>query len=421
MSLAVIGLNHRTAPLAVRERYVFAAEDLPGALGELRHLPGIVGSAILSTCNRTEIYVDAEPGVDGELARWLSDYHEVRHEELIPYLFRHSEPGTVRHVLRVAAGLDSMVLGEPQILGQLKDAYRTAVACQTVGKRLNRLFQHSFAVAKQVRTDTAIGSSPVSVAFAAVRLACQIHGSLASRTALVMGAGDTIELVAAHLHEQGLGRLIVANRSIDRAQQLAGRYHGYAIGLADVGAHLADADIVVAATASRLPVLGKGAVETALQARRHRPMFLVDLAVPRNMEVEIGALDDVYLYTVDDLHDVIDENLRQREVAAVQAGEIVLAQTKHFLDWLRANDAVKTVTELRAHAERTKALILESAERQLAAGADPRVVLGTAATKLVNKLMHEPSVRLREAATEGRSEILDAAIELFDLGADSGR
>jgi glutamyl-tRNA reductase len=236
-----------------------------------------------------------------------------------------------------------------------------------------------------------------------------------------MGAGDTIELVAAHLHEQGLGRLIVANRSIDRAQQLAGRYHGYAIGLADVGAHLADADIVVAATASRLPVLGKGAVETALQARRHRPMFLVDLAVPRNMEVEIGALDDVYLYTVDDLHDVIDGNLRQREVAAVQAGEIVLAQTKHFLDWLRASDAVKTVTELRARAERTKALILESAERQLAAGADPRVVLGTAATKLVNKLMHEPSVRLREAATEGRSEILDAAIELFDLGTDSGR
>ncbi|MCC7410660.1 MAG: glutamyl-tRNA reductase [Gammaproteobacteria bacterium] len=415
MSLAVIGVNYRTAPVAVRERLAFVDADLPRAVAEIRSLPGVNEAALLSTCNRTEIYCDLESADNSEPVRWLTDYHGLCDRDVAPYLFRHTEPEAVRHLLRVAAGLDSMVLGEPQILGQIKAAYRAAVAAGGAGKTLNRLFQHSFAVAKRIRTDTAIGSSPVSVAFAAVRLAQQIHGELRDCTALVIGAGDTIELVTVHLHQNGLGRLIVANRSIERAQQLAGRFAGYAITLADLHLHLAEADVVISATASRLPILGKGAIETALRQRRHRPMFLVDIAVPRDMEPEIGELDDVYLYTVDDLDSIIDENVRSRQVAALQADEIVATQTHHFLEWLRANDAVETVTRMRRRTESVRDAILASARRQLGNGADPDEVLTMATNKLVNKLLHEPTVRLREAGAEGRTEIIDAAIELFGI------
>lgn len=415
MALAVIGINYRTAPVEVRERLAFGPADLPGALAQVRELPGVNEAAILSTCNRTEIYCDLDPPDNGEPVRWLGGYHGLAQRELAPYLFRHPEPETVRHLMRVAAGLDSMVLGEPQILGQIKDAYRQAVASGTAGKLLNRLFQHSFAVAKQIRTDTAIGSSPVSVAFAAVRLAQQIHGDLGQRTALLIGAGDTIELAAVHLHEQGLGRLIVANRSLERARQLAAPLGGYAVALTELAQHLAEADIVISATASRLPILGKGAVETALKKRRHRPMFLVDVAVPRDMEPEIAALEDAYLYTVDDLDGIIQDNLRSRQLAALQADEIVATQVHHFLDWLRANDAVQTVTALRRHSEQVRDRVLETARRQLANGADADEVLRAATRKLVNRLLHEPSVRLREAGSEGRLELLDAVAELFDL------
>ncbi len=415
MPLAVFGLNHTTAPVGIREKVAFGPDRLPEAVAAVKRLPGVNEAAILSTCNRTELYCELELPDNQEPLRWLSGFHGLPEHELVPYLYRHDEPDAVRHAMRVAAGLDSLVLGEPQILGQMKDAYRVAAEAGCAGKILNRLFQSSFAVAKRIRTDTAIGSSPVSVAFAAVRLAQQIHGDLASRTALVIGAGETIELAALHLRQNHLGRLIVANRSLDRAQLLATRHGGYAIPLGDLAQHLAEADIVVSATASRLPVLGKGAVESALRARRHRPMFLVDLAVPRDMEPEIAELDDAYLYTVDDLDGIIAENLRSRQLAALQADEIVVTETRQFLEWLRANDAARTVARLRARADETKAAILENARRQLAGGADPAGVLTMTANKLVAKLLHEPSVRLREAGAEGRTEILDAAVELFDL------
>lgn len=415
MALAVLGVNHHTAPVSVRERLALNAADLPRAVRALRALGGVNEAAILSTCNRTELYCDLERAGDAAPARWLTCFHGLDHREYAPYLFRHPEPEAVRHVLRVAAGLDSVVLGEPQILGQLKDAYRTAVDSGTVGKVLNRLFQYSFFVAKKIRTDTSIGSSPVSVAFAAVRLAEQIHGTLDDRTALLIGAGDTIELAANHLHEKGLARLLVANRSLERARTLATPHGGFAITLSDIPRHLVEADIVISATGSRLPILGKGAVERTLKARKHRPIFMVDIAVPRDIEAEIGELQDVYLYTVDDMKGIIHDNQRSRELAARQADEIVVTRTQHFMHWLRSNDAADTIRAVRGRSQRVRAAVLESARRRLQAGEDPEQVLAITTNKLVNKLLHEPSVVLREAGAEGRTELIEAVRELFDI------
>jgi glutamyl-tRNA reductase len=415
MTLAVIGINHRTAPLEIREKLALGAGDLPNALRALCGLGGVREAAILSTCNRTEMYCDLGAAAATPPDRWLIEYHGLPYENFAGYFFSHPEADSVQHVMRVAAGLDSMVLGEPQILGQLKRAYRAAVESGTVGKLLNRLFQHSFFVAKKIRTDTAIGSSPVSVAFAAVRLAQQIHGSLRDKTALLIGAGDTIELAANHLYRNQLGRLIVANRSLDRAQLIASRYAGFAIPLADTTSHLAEADIVISATGSRHPILGKGAVERALRARKHRPMFMADIAVPRDIEPEIGELDDVYLYAVDDLQGIIDDNLRTRRFAAVQADEIIVTQSKHFIDWLRSNDAAATIRAMRGRTEALRRMVLDSARRRLRRGEDPEEVLALTTHKLVNRLLHDPSVSLREAGAEGRTEMIEAFRELFNL------
>jgi glutamyl-tRNA reductase len=332
-----------------------------------------------------------------------------------PHFFYHPQEEAVRHLLRVACGLDSMILGEPQILGQLKQAYQVALRTGTLGKLLNRLFQHAFSVAKQVRTDTAIGSSPVSVAFAAVRLAQQIFGDLSPHTALLIGAGETIELTGQHLRNQGLQRIIIANRSVERAELLAARFDGYAIALKQIPQHLAEADIVIASTASLEPILGLAAAEQALKARRYRPMFIADLAVPRDVEAEVGKLSDVYLYTVDDLEAVIQENLHSRRLAALQADDIIAAQVDHFMDWLKSLNAVAAIQGIRARALAAQAEAYERARQRLANGEDPLVVLELFAHTLTNKLVHVPSVKLKEASAAGRGELLKAACELFDL------
>ncbi len=415
MALAVIGLNHNSAPLEVREKLAFTAELMPRALTEIMAVPGVNEAAIVSTCNRTELVCDLDPTEQTAAIRWLSEFHGISETELDAYLFRHEEAESIRHVLRVAAGLDSMVLGETQILGQIKDAYRAALEHGSIGRVLNKLFQHAFFVAKKVRTDTAIGSSPVSVAFAAVRLAQQIHGQLDGKTALMIGAGDTIELAAVHLRDSGLKRIIIANRSLERAQQLASQVHGFPILLDDMNAHLEEADIVVSATASRLPILGKGAVERALKARKRRPMFMVDLAVPRDIEPEIASLDDVYLYCVDDLHSIVQDNMKSRELAARQADEIVVVQTHHFIEWLRSHDAAATIRSLRSAVAGYREEALANARRQLAAGVAPDKVRQEVTHKLCNRLLHEPTVHLREAGAAGRLEVLDTTRELFRL------
>ena len=415
MALVAVGINHRTAPVQVRERVAFAQERLPEALNDLASHAPVTEAAILSTCNRTEIYCGMEEPASAPLAAWLHRYHRLEPNLLLPHLYAHPEHNAVRHMLRVASGLDSMVLGEPQILGQMKHAYHLAQRAGTIGRLLGRLFQHTFAVAKQVRTDTAIGASPVSVAFAAVSLAKQIFGDLSRYTALLVGAGETIELAARHLYQNGIGRIIVANRTIERAHALASEFQGYAIPLTELPAHLAEADIVVSSTGSPLPILGKGSVERALRARKRRPMFMVDIAVPRDIEPEVGELADVYLYTVDDLHEVIQENLRSRQDAAKQAEEIIDNQAAHFMGWVRSLEAVSSVRSYRDTADGIRQELLERACRQLANGADAEQVLERLTHQLTNKLLHSPCVRMRQAASEGRLELVEAARELFGL------
>jgi glutamyl-tRNA reductase len=416
MHLLALGVNHHTAPVEIREKVAFAPEKLAQALGEVTGHGGAHEAAILSTCNRTEVYCNLEPSNDARLIEWFCDHHRLRRDALQPYLYRHPDRNAVRHAFRVAAGLDSMILGEAQILGQMKDAFAEAHKAGATGKILNRLFQQTFAVAKQVRTDTAIGASAVSVASAAVVLARQIFDSLAKQTVLLIGAGDMIELCARHLKEQGVGRMIVANRTLERAELLAEPYGAEAISLAEMPARLADADIVISSTASQLPILGKGAVERALKTRKHRPMFMVDIAVPRDIEPEVGGLDDVYLYTIDDLQGVVQENRQSREAAAREAEKIIDVQVLNFMHWIRGLDAVPTIRALREQADAVRERELKRAKAALARGADPEKVLAHLARVLTNKFTHAPTDALRHADLDG--ELLEAARRLFDLNED---
>jgi glutamyl-tRNA reductase len=415
MSLLAFGINHKTAPVAIRERVSFAPDRIGDALRELAAHPKVHEAAILSTCNRTELYCTTEDGDGDPVVAWFRNYHKLTPEELAPYIYLYPNQDAVAHVMRVASGLDSLVLGEPQILGQMKSAYSVAAEAGTVGTLLGRLFQHSFSVAKQVRTDTAIGASPVSVAFAAVSLAEQIFSDLSDTTALLIGAGETIELAARHLAEHHVGRMIIANRTVEKAHVLAAEFNAYAIALTELPSHLAEADIVVSSTASPLPILGKGSVERALKARKHRPIFMVDIAVPRDIEPEVGELEDVYLYTVDDLQEVIRENLESRREAAKQAEEIIDIQAAHFMGWLGSLDAVSTVRDYRNRAERISNQELDKARRLLARGHDPAEVMQLLARALTNKLVHEPCVRLRQAAYDGQPDKLEMARDLLGL------
>ena len=415
MSLLALGLNHQTAPIGVRERIAFTSECLLPALHDLRARGGAHEAAILSTCNRTELYCHLRDNDGQQVVEWLAEYHLLHGIDLRPYLYQHTDQRAVRHLLRVASGLDSMVLGEPQILGQVKAAYQAANSAGTLGALLERLFQHTFAVAKQVRTDTRIGASPVSVAFAAVGLAKQIFADLPRRTALLIGAGDTIELVARHLHENALGRLIVANRTLERAHELVAPFNGYAIALDDIPAHLGEADMVITATASPGLLLEAPLVRRCLKQRRHGPMFMVDLAVPRDIDPTVAELDDVYLYTVDDLKDIIQENLRSRQAAAAQAEDIIDSQVEHFMAWLRTQDSAASIRALRQRAEMLRDEALARAQRQLAQGKDPAEVLSVLAHTLTNKLIHAPCAGLRTAAAEGDAETLALLRNLYRL------
>lgn len=415
MTLLALGLNHTTAPLAVREQLAFPTDKLGEYLLDLIALPGLREAAILSTCNRTELYCATEQPDHQLLICWLAQTKNLPASTFEPYLYVRTDAEFIRHLFRVACGLDSMVLGEPQILGQIKTAYRAALQVGALGKILHRLFQHTFSAAKKVRTDTAIGTSPVSVAFAAVRLAQQIFADLGKQTALLIGAGETIELTARHLHEQGIGRMIVANRTFDKAHTLAVQFCGYAIALRELPIHLHEADIVISSTASQLPILGKGAIERAIKQRRHKPIFMVDLAVPRDIEPEVERLEDVYLYTVDDLQGIVEENRQSRQAAALQAEEIIAMEVEHFLAWLRSQGVHDTICALRAQGESLREEALERARRALRRGVPPEQALTLLAHTLTNKLLHTPSVQLKQAGIYERHDLIAAARELFKL------
>lgn len=415
MTFLAVGINYNTAPVAVRERLAFPAEILCPALQSLRDQQEISEAAILSTCNRTEFYYYSESDNQDNLIDWIARNKNIDPDGFTPYLYSHKDSQSIRHMFRVACGLDSMVLGEPQILGQMKSAYQAANEAGTLGKNLSKLFQYTFSAAKKVRTDTAIGSSPVSVAFAAVQLAQQIFDKLSEQTALLIGAGETIELTARHLHQHDVGRIIIANRTFDKAHTLASQFDGYAIALSELPSHLAEADIVVSSTASQLPILGKGRVESAIKKRKHKPIFMVDLAVPRDIEPEVEQLHDVYLYTVDDLQNTINENMNSRRQAAEQAEEIIDTEVEHFLAWMRSQGAQSTIRDYRRQAELLRDEVLQRAMAQLRNGAVPEEVLARLAHTLTNKLIHTPSAQLREAGANERPDLIAAAREIFKL------
>jgi glutamyl-tRNA reductase len=415
MHLFNFGINHRTAPVNIREQTAFAPDKLVTALADITDAGGAREATILSTCNRTEIYCSHEQANENSLIGWFCDYHRMQAKEIEPYLYRHPGDEAVRHAFRVASGLDSMVLGEPQILGQMKEAFATAHKTGVTGKLLNQLFQHTFSVAKQVRTDTQIGASAVSVAYAAVKLAKQIFSDLSQKTVLLIGAGETIELTSQHLSQQQVGHIIVSNRTVERAQKLSELIHGEAITLAELPTRLHEADIVIASTASQLPILGKGAVEQALKKRRHRPIFMVDLAVPRDIEAEVGALSDIFLYTVDDLQNVVEENLQSRREAASEAEEIIDLQVNQFVNWIKSLDAVPMIRALRDNADTLRQTELDKAHRLLASGETAEVVIEALARSLTNKLTHTPTTALKEAGLEADKSVIEAARRLFDL------
>ncbi len=411
MSLFVLGINHQTAPVSLRERVAFSADTVPAALEALRALPQVREVALLSTCNRTELYAVADD--DGQaLADWLAT-HPDEVGDLHAYLYRHRDADAVRHLFRVATGLDSLVLGEPQILGQVKDAWATARNAGSLGNHLDRLFQHAFTTAKRARTDTRIGANPVSVASAAVRLAQESFSRLEDSTVLLIGAGETIELAARHLVQARAKRLLVANRTLSHAQELASRHGGVALPLGELDKHLGEADVVISATASREPILRKPQVAAALAPRRHRPMLLLDLAVPRDIAADVAELKDVFLYTVDDLERAIEDNRRGRREAAAEAEAIVELQVARFNETLVASTRTAPLKRLRAHGEAAKAEVLAKARQQLASGENPEEVLNFLAHTLTNRLLHAPTVALREAALTGNSDLARAADRLF--------
>lgn len=401
MSLLAIGINHNTASVELREKVAFGPDKLSEALGQLSADSHVNGSVILSTCNRTEIYCDVKSSSKNKLIEWLTQFHNVSPEDLKPSLYIHEDQAAIRHLMRVSCGLDSLVLGEPQILGQVKQAYADSRKNNAVDSSLDKWFQKAFSVAKRVRTETEIGGSAVSVAYAACTLAKHIFESLSDATVLLVGAGETIELVAKHLAGHNCKRIIVANRTRERAMSLAEEFNAEVIALNEIPDHLHFADIVISSTASPLPIIGKGMVESALKKRRHQPMLFVDIAVPRDIESQVGDLNDAYLYSVDDLQSIVDSNIEQRKVEAIQAEAIVSEESAAFMSWMRSLQAVDSIRDYRKAANDIREELLSKSLQALAAGGDPEKLLVELSNKLTNKLIHNPTRAMQSAAELG--------------------
>jgi glutamyl-tRNA reductase len=414
MQLLTIGINHHTAPVALRERVAFPLEQIKPALATFKDIwlgPAArtaPEAAILSTCNRTELYCATDDQAVREAAiQWFSRYHNLPVSELAPHVYALPQSEAVRHAFRVASGLDSMVLGETQIVGQMKDAVRTASEAGALGTYLNQLFQRTFAVAKEVRTTTEIGSQSVSMAAAAVRLAQRIFDKVANQRVLFIGAGEMIELCATHFAAQKPRELVVANRTAERGTRLAERFNGRAIPLADLPARMHEFDIIVSCTASTLPIIGLGAVERAVKARRHRPIFMVDLAVPRDIEPEVGKLEDVFLYTVDDLGAIVREGNASRQAAVAQAETIIETRVQNFMQWLDARSIVPVIRHMHTQADLLRRAEVERAQKMLARGDDPAAVIEALSQALTNKLIHGPTHALNRASSENRDKLIE--------------
>jgi glutamyl-tRNA reductase len=403
MAFNILGINHKTAPVALREKVAFSEDRLVAALNTLRQENGVTEVVILSTCNRTEVYWSGSAS-GAELSQWLEKHHG-NDLDLAPSLYNHQESRAVEHAFSVASGLDSMVLGEAQILGQLKDAYRVAQETGSTGPVLNKLFQAAFSAAKRVRSETRIGANAVSLASATVSLARRVYADLSAHSALLIGAGEMNALTARHFMSAGVKRMVIANRTLERARTLAAEINAHAVGLSDLDQELAQADIVISCTGSPTPLLSKHAVETAIRARRRRPIFMVDMAVPRDIEAGVADLEDVYLFSIDDLQQLVDENMQQREVAAGGARLVIAEEVNRFLTESRAQDAGPAIRALRQQAEGIRQQTVEQARRMVASGKSTDEVIEYLANTLTNRLLHTPTQALRQA-----SELADLAL-----------
>lgn len=414
MKLFVLGVNHETAPVDIREKISFSPEQVQHALAELKEQSLATECVILSTCNRTEIYATLSTGDTHSIYDWLHHFFQLQEQSISQYLYEYNELDAIKHMMRVASGLNSLVLGEPQILGQIKDAYQFAHKNDSIHQTLHALFQCIFKAAKQVRTDTEIGSSPVSVAFAAVALSKQFFGCLKEQNALLIGAGETIELVARHLKENQIGNLIIANRTLSKAHQLTQALGGYAINLSEIKNHLHEADIIIASTACPNAIIHTSMVASALKKRRNKPMFMVDIAVPRDIEAQVGDFSDTYLYSVDDLQEIIDENKQSRQAAALAAEEIIDTQAQTFMNQYKATQVVSPIIQsYRQEAHELKQQLLTETHHQLQLGADPSALLTKLANQLTNKILHTSTYNLNQASLNGEIEVLQAAKKLL--------
>ena len=410
MSLFVVGISHHSAPLEVREKLAFAPERQPEALAELARQPGVAEAVLVSTCNRTEIFCR---GDDAEtVERWLREQAAKSGLTLGAAVYRYAEEVAVRHAFRVAAGLDSMVLGEPQILGQVKQSVRTAENAGTLGPMLGGLFRKTFSVAKQVRSETSLGAQSVSMAAAALKLAQNLFGDLSRTRVLLVGAGEMVELAATYFVAQRPLSVVVANRTLARGEEFAEKFSAQAIALSELPARIHEFDIVLTGTASTLPIIGKGLIESALEARRRRPMFVVDFAVPRDVEAEVATLDDAFVYTIDDLGNIVQQGAEGRRAAVAEAESIVEKQLAVYREWSESRAAVPAIVELRRRADSYRETELARAKARLAKGEDPTSVLEGLAKGLANKFLHHPSQALSRAG-EGERETLARAIEIL--------
>lgn len=412
VSISICGINHKTAALALREQWVINEKFLPEALRQLSAQTAASEVLILSTCNRLEIYaVDTEKAA---LYAWLSHYFAVAIETLEPLLYYYKDEAAVQHILRLACGTDSMIIGEQQILGQLKTAYNVAVQSGTIGKQFNDLLPFTFSSAKKIRTDTAINRYPVSVAYAAVSLAKQIFTDLQQTSVLLIGAGSTVELAAQYLFELPVQRIIIANRTLERAKKIAQNFSAQSITISEIPRHLPHIDIIFSSTSSQLPLIGKGLIERILKKRRHKPIFMVDLAVPRDIEPEVGELEDIYLYNIDDLEHVIKENQQDRLLAAAQAEKMILLEAAHFKHWQNFLKSVPAIRDYRQQVEQMRAANVVKALASLQRGEPAVNVINQLSHQLANKLMHQPTIQMRQAAYQGQHDLLVWTKKMLD-------
>ena len=419
MSIVAYGLNHRTASVELRERIAFPEENLANMLSQLTSdLGNIREAAIVSTCNRTELYCALRDDNTRSISEWLSTTRPVNVAELEGASYVHWDKDAAKHLIRVAAGLDSM-LGEPQIMGQVKSAYEVARKTGTIGPELDLLSRMTLRAAKDIRAQTEIGRNPISVAYAAVSLATQIFTNLHTKRALLLGAGDTISLVAEHLAAKNIAGMAIANRTLANAQILAAKFNATAMQLSDVAGQLADYDVVISSTASSLPILGKGAVEAAIKKRKRKPMFMVDIAVPRDIEGEVASLPDVYLYTIDDLSNIVQANIEQRQKAAQGAEVIVDMGTERYERERRVNTDKALLTRLRDEAEATRIQELNKALNSLEKTGDAEAALTMLSRALTNKLIHPPTAAIRTASADGKTDLVDHLRQVYQLDAET--